>query len=619
MADTGPAKLPGLPAVAVQGNPALSRWMSAVNEHLEVRAGSRGNPAERVVTQRELAKLSSTITYLTQDKAAADSTVVLPLGGGLSASVAIEAFAEAIRSTRLYRDLMRRLDDPDRFDDLPQLVREALLASLSEEAAQRGAEVSRVEKLVQSKHSSLSLVVETLTAAVEQAAAGVREVSFASAETNRAQAGKIVQLEASLGKYYQDGTPGRALLEQQMTVTADRIEGLRAQYTLKVQAGGALAGYGIAAEEVNGRPSSAFIISADKFAIVSPSYSGGLTTTPDLQHIPFGVDANGIYLNNNVYIKGNIRIDAGGRRLIDGLRGSLQLAASGYGWSDTIARQAVWAALGNGGVPTTNNHLVIGDQVTISSGNYAETRSWMGSYWDSPGQILNGSLLVNGTVAAQKVDTRGLDIRDAFGNVIFSAGTKLDMSRIQGLGGLASQNAVAIGQTVKMPDGTTLSVGDFVNRLSRINSSTISTFMEAAAIGSAYIGNAAVGTLQIQGNSVIVPASGTSGGGGLPSCAVYLPIAGTVFVIVTMSIYETSPSDGGAVLASYSMQIESSNSGPAGFVWNHTARARYTVCATAARFNCPAGWNYFQASLASGAGGTVTPASGSIVAIGTLR
>ncbi|MFT2520795.1 hypothetical protein ACMWQB_31885, partial [Escherichia coli] len=61
----------------------------------------------------------------------------------------------------------------------------------------------------------------------------------------------VLQLQASLGNYYQDGKPGRAMLEQEMTVLAGYSEGLRAQYTLKVQAGGALAGYGIAAEEVN--------------------------------------------------------------------------------------------------------------------------------------------------------------------------------------------------------------------------------------------------------------------------------------------------------------------------------------------------------------------------------
>ena len=43
MSDTGPAKLPGLPALK-STDPALQRWAQAVAEHLEVRAGARGNP-----------------------------------------------------------------------------------------------------------------------------------------------------------------------------------------------------------------------------------------------------------------------------------------------------------------------------------------------------------------------------------------------------------------------------------------------------------------------------------------------------------------------------------------------------------------------------------------------
>ncbi len=51
--DTGAARLPALARVNVQDK-ALSNWMQAVTEHLEVRAGGRGNEFERGVTLREL-------------------------------------------------------------------------------------------------------------------------------------------------------------------------------------------------------------------------------------------------------------------------------------------------------------------------------------------------------------------------------------------------------------------------------------------------------------------------------------------------------------------------------------------------------------------------------------
>jgi len=65
---------------------------------------------------------------------------------------------------------------------------------------------------------------------------------------------------------------------------------------------------------------------------------------------------------------------------------------------------------------------------------------------------IDGALLVDGSVVARhiaaksltvdQIDTRGLDIRDADGNVVFSAGKNLSVSRITGLGGLASKDVV---------------------------------------------------------------------------------------------------------------------------------------------------------------------------------
>jgi hypothetical protein len=544
--DTGIAQLPGVPRPTA-GDPALQSWMNKVQEHLEVRAGARGNDAERVVTQRELQAVASGVQQLTTPpETLMPGQAQLSLGGGLTATVAIEQFTNLIKNTQLYRDLIKRLDDPSRFDNLPEAVRQSLLTSVADEARKLGAQVTRVEQITQDRFTSLAMQINTVTASVDANAAGVRQLEFASAEQDRAQAGKITQLEASLGNFYQDGTPGRVLLEEQMTVTADRIEGLSGQYTLKIQAGGSLAGFGLAATEVDGVPDSAFIIAANKFAIVDPlTWTTGLTNTPDDAHIPFGVDGNGIYMNSNVYVRGLMRVDTAGKTLIDGLRGSLDLNAGTGAWSDTAARQAVWTALGKSGSPSNNNHLVIGDMVTMGTGASTVTKQWMGSSWDVPGVVINGSLLVNGSVAAVKIDTNGLVIRDAAGNPILGAGVSLPVSYILGLGGLATQNTVSntqvtglgdlatqntvsntqvtglgtmstqnyasIGSTVRFPDGTVMGTTDFVSRLQKIDGSNIGVFMATAAIGTAYIGNAAVGTLQIGGNAVIVPQAVTGG------------------------------------------------------------------------------------------------------------
>lgn len=76
----------------------------------------------------------------------------------------------------------------------------------------------------------------------------------------------------------------------------------------------------------------------------------------------------------------------------NGERGSKEFFASGAAWSDTTANTAI-----------TNAGLtkVLLDQVTISNGtSFAETRFWNGTAWATISQVINGNLLVNGTVGA---------------------------------------------------------------------------------------------------------------------------------------------------------------------------------------------------------------------------
>lgn len=520
-----PAALPGLADVRT-GSVALDAWMGAVRERLEVREGQRGDPQERAVTVREIDEMRQTIHYLTLDKEPGEGEIKLDLGGGLSASIAIDKFIDSIKNLQLFKDLLKSLDDPSRFDHLPEQIRKIVLQDLMKEARARGAAITRVETIANERFSSLAVTVDTLTAAVQDAASGIRHVAYAYADANRAMAGQITRLETSLGKYYQDGKPGRAVLEQEMLTQADRTRGLRAQYTLKVQAGKAIAGFGLAAtENTEGHATSAFIIAANKFAVVDPStYTGGLVTTPSVAHVPFGVDSNGIYLNNNVYVRGNLRVQTGSKRipLSNGLRGSVHLYRSGA-WSDYMATAEVWRALGNSGGHSDSNHLVIGDTVTFThpTTKAQVTQAWMGSSWSNPGVVINGDVLIDGTVAARKINTNGLTVKDASGRVILGSGTfnlnmlkdsygrlnvtGLEHRHVHGLGGLATENHVNLfGSKVRIPvaaDSQTtrvLEVGDLVSKLSRIRVDNIGNFMDAAAIGSAYIGNAAIGSAHIQ-------------------------------------------------------------------------------------------------------------------------
>ena len=98
-------------------------------------------------------------------------------------------------------------------------------------------------------------------------------------------------------------------LEEKFVANADALEGLSGQYSVKIDANGHVAGFGLSNTVVNGTPTSAFIVRADKFAIVNATdTSDGLgATTPNSASVPFSVQSYQAPEASN----GNIEIEAG--------------------------------------------------------------------------------------------------------------------------------------------------------------------------------------------------------------------------------------------------------------------------------------------------------------------
>lgn len=99
---------------------------------------------------------------------------------------------------------------------------------------------------------------------------GSLEARLANEETARvtadsANATSISQVSARLNDI--DGVT----LEQKFSATADSIDGLSAQYTLKVDNNGYVSGFGLASTPVNGVPVSTFAILSDNFVLINPN------------------------------------------------------------------------------------------------------------------------------------------------------------------------------------------------------------------------------------------------------------------------------------------------------------------------------------------------------------
>ncbi len=310
MKDTGKARLPGLVSPKVD-NADLARWVQAVSERLEVREGSRGNPYERAVTVRDLTEGGIAVMGGGGRIAAGGP------GGGAYAGYTnqnpdYEKFWEELKNSSLYRELMKRIDDPTRFDDLADEIKAVLLRDIAEEARLRGADIRRLDTKIQSESRALAMSVLEVTAAVQDAAAGVRQTQLAQASATQAIAGQITQVQSKLDDKV-------ATVEQTLKTTVDDVDGIKAEYFVKVGAGGAFGGFGLSAVSTADpsnpayKPTySQFLVAADKFAIVSPDGSTN----------PFGIDPSGIYLN------GQVRINANGQQLAD-LTNEFYLTASG--------------------------------------------------------------------------------------------------------------------------------------------------------------------------------------------------------------------------------------------------------------------------------------------------
>ena len=125
------------------------------------------------------------------------------------------------------------------------------------------------------------------TATLSSANSYVQGYSYSKSEANSAIASQTSDLRSTVGSH-------TTQIQQQITTT----NGLKAQYSVKVDNNGYVSGFGLSSEPINGAPISSFIINADRFAIVTPGYAA---------RVPFAVG----YVNGTpvVGIDGSLVID----------------------------------------------------------------------------------------------------------------------------------------------------------------------------------------------------------------------------------------------------------------------------------------------------------------------
>ena len=203
-----------------------------------------------------------------------------------------------------------------------------------------------------------------------------------------------------------------AALEETSTVLSQDTGAMLAEKVIKADLNGNVVGYGLSARvDPNGQFSSDFQVRADTFSIAPPSVTS--STEPP----------------NNTLYNGKIWIDSSTNPPVTKWYNKTTNA-----WQTTPVKGAVPF------IVKTSKETI--DGITVEPGVYID------------------SAYVS-RLRADQIDTRGLSIRDAYGNVILAAGTALDWSNVGGTGKPAN-NATRnqIFRQTAAPTGGTYSIGD---------------------------------------------------------------------------------------------------------------------------------------------------------------
>jgi hypothetical protein len=94
----------------------------------------------------------------------------------------------------------------------------------------------------------------------------VQQYTYSKAQADAAIASSTTQVSSRLNNLNGTGVTVEQVISAQASATA----GLQGQYTIKIDSGGNVAGFGLASTAINGVPTSSFIVLADRFAVAVP-------------------------------------------------------------------------------------------------------------------------------------------------------------------------------------------------------------------------------------------------------------------------------------------------------------------------------------------------------------
>jgi len=234
-----------------------------------------------------------------------------------------------------------------------------------------------------------------------------------------------------------------AAIQTEATTRATETGSLLAKYTVKVDVNGYVSGFGLASTANDGTPTSEFTVVADKFSIAPVQTDNAANDGSPFFHRTTPTTINGVAVPAGTYMKAAYIHDA-----------TITNAK--------IANLAVDdAKIANLSVSKLAAGSLAVGQYIQSTGYIAGSAGWR-IHQNGAAEFAAAS--IRGQLTAAQIDTRGLDIKDAAGNVIFSSGSSLgaQAATTYGGGNLCQNSGFDSGTSDKwsavLPGGHTLGI-----------------------------------------------------------------------------------------------------------------------------------------------------------------
>ena len=235
-----------------------------------------------------------------------------------------------------------------------------------------------------------------------------------------------------------------AAIEQRMTAYRSNLGTLNATYAVRVDAGGKVAGFGLAANS-DGTPNGTtteFAIRVDRFFIAPPATGPG-SGLPQIA--PLIVQATPTTINGQP-VPAGVYIDTAFIR--DGTITNAKIAN---------------AAIDNAKIANLSADKITGSAMSvgafIQSTNYTSGPSGLGWRINADGTADFQATYIRGQITASQIDARGLTIRDAAGNPILTAGASVAASSLNLPGTVTNVPNGWLNSSITVSGGTLNGVG----------------------------------------------------------------------------------------------------------------------------------------------------------------